>query len=277
MVIRGNSVYANTGLGIDLGDDGATANNGYTGGGQPNRGIDSPVFASAILSGGMLTVAGYVGRPAGQSTFAGATVDVYAAEPDPSGRGEGAPTSARSPPTPAGISAARSRPPRCRAATRSPNGHGRQRKHVGVRHERDGGDPAEPAAGEHRPRRANDTEDTTVVFAGPAATRSRSADPDAGGATVRVTLGVTSGALCRVAVRPDVHPRRRHGRRQHDVQRHGRRGQRRAQRPRLHARRRLSGAATLTVTTNDWGIPARAGRSPTRTRWRRRHAVNDAR
>ncbi|MCE2661222.1 MAG: hypothetical protein LW854_23850, partial [Rubrivivax sp.] len=41
---------------------------------------DSPVFTSATLSGNTLTLAGYVGSAASQSTFANATVDFYVSD-----------------------------------------------------------------------------------------------------------------------------------------------------------------------------------------------------
>jgi len=58
--VLGNAVHSNAGLGIDLGGDGVTANNGTKNAGLPNSDMDSPVFTSATLSGTTLTVAGYV-------------------------------------------------------------------------------------------------------------------------------------------------------------------------------------------------------------------------
>src|SRR5207244_1754900 len=49
--IEGNAIFSNTGLGIDLGDDGVTANDssGHAG---PNNFQNFPVLTSAISSGG---------------------------------------------------------------------------------------------------------------------------------------------------------------------------------------------------------------------------------
>ena len=60
--------------------DGVTPNRNSPGGtGAPNGGIDYPIFTSATLSGNTLTVAGYVGTASSQTTFAGATVEIYEA------------------------------------------------------------------------------------------------------------------------------------------------------------------------------------------------------
>jgi uncharacterized repeat protein (TIGR01451 family) len=59
--ISQNSLYNNNALGIDLGADGVTANNGITDGTKGNNGIDYPVITSSTLSSGELTVKGYVG------------------------------------------------------------------------------------------------------------------------------------------------------------------------------------------------------------------------
>ena len=84
-----NSITSNGGLGIDLGLDGVTPNDGAKNGGQPNSGMDTPVFTSAVLSGGTLNVTGYVGSAPGQAIFAGATVEIFKSDRDPSGFGEG--------------------------------------------------------------------------------------------------------------------------------------------------------------------------------------------
>ena len=64
-----NSIYGNGGIGIDLGNDNATANDGTKPAGQPNLQMDFPVFTSVTLSGTTLTVAGYVGSAPSQSTL----------------------------------------------------------------------------------------------------------------------------------------------------------------------------------------------------------------
>ncbi len=87
--ILGNSIASNTGLGIDLGNNGVTVNNGSKSNNQPNDGMDYPVFTSASVNGALLTVAGYVGSAAGQSTFGGARVEIFRSDNDPTGYGEG--------------------------------------------------------------------------------------------------------------------------------------------------------------------------------------------
>jgi CSLREA domain-containing protein len=86
--VRANSIYANTGIGIDLVSV-AAANNGTKNGANANSDMDSAVFTSAGLSGTTLTLAGYVGSAASQSTFAGATVEIFKSDNDASGYGEG--------------------------------------------------------------------------------------------------------------------------------------------------------------------------------------------
>jgi hypothetical protein len=87
--ILGNSIYGNGGLGIDLGTNGVNANNGTKNASLANAGMDFPVFTSATLSGSTLTVAGYVGSAANQSTFANARVEVFIADTTAVGNGEG--------------------------------------------------------------------------------------------------------------------------------------------------------------------------------------------
>ena len=88
--IRGNAVFANGSLGIDLGNDGVTANDGAKTAGQPNERMDMPVIAQAVLGPTTLTVTGFVGSAAEQTTFGAALVDVYVSDVDASGHGEGA-------------------------------------------------------------------------------------------------------------------------------------------------------------------------------------------
>ena len=87
--ILGNSIYANSSIGIDLNNDGVTANDGAKSAGTPNLLMDKPVITSASLSGTALIVAGYVGRAAGQSSFAASRVEIFVADTDASGYGEG--------------------------------------------------------------------------------------------------------------------------------------------------------------------------------------------
>ncbi len=87
--IQRNSIYDNGALGIDLGNDGVTANNGSKNATLPNSEMDFPVFTAASLSGTTLTVAGYVGSAAGQNTFASASVEIFVADTTAAGNGEG--------------------------------------------------------------------------------------------------------------------------------------------------------------------------------------------
>ncbi|RYY17431.1 MAG: hypothetical protein EOO36_09730, partial [Cytophagaceae bacterium] len=99
--ITQNQIYGNGKLSIDLIDnsaaypnnatttdmygngDGVTPNrNNATAANSPNAGIDYPIFTTATLSGNTLTVAGYVGTATGQTTFAGATVEIFEAAND---------------------------------------------------------------------------------------------------------------------------------------------------------------------------------------------------
>ena len=72
-----NEIYNNGGLGIDLGGDGITLNDGALTGGQPNLLIDFPVFTSVQLSGTTLTVGGYVGAAPGDTDFANVRVELF--------------------------------------------------------------------------------------------------------------------------------------------------------------------------------------------------------
>jgi len=87
--ILSNSIYTNTALGIDLTDNGVTANNGTKSGTLANSDMDHPVFTTASLSGTTLTLAGYVGSAPSQALFAGATVQVFKSDLDATSFGEG--------------------------------------------------------------------------------------------------------------------------------------------------------------------------------------------
>ena len=69
--------------------DGVTGNRNNSGvvAASPNGGIDYPIFTSAQLNGTSLIVAGYVGTAANQTTFAGATVELYEAVDDGNNNG----------------------------------------------------------------------------------------------------------------------------------------------------------------------------------------------
>ncbi len=93
---RGNvmtriSSYNNTLLGIDLGGDFVTLNDGSLSTG-PNDLVDYPVFSWAAVYGSKLIVRGYInveGSDSANSNFDGATVEIYQSDNDPSGYGEG--------------------------------------------------------------------------------------------------------------------------------------------------------------------------------------------
>ncbi len=93
---RGNvmtkiSSYNNTLLGIDLGGDFVTLNDGSLSTG-PNDLVDYPVFSWAAVYGSRLIVRGYInveGSDTANSNFDGATVEIYQSDNDPSGYGEG--------------------------------------------------------------------------------------------------------------------------------------------------------------------------------------------
>jgi parallel beta-helix repeat protein len=77
--IRQNVIYNNSYLGIDLGEDGVTPNDGQIVTSQPNHGMDYPVITTVSLNGNTLHVEGYIGVEGvgGSSNFANAIVDVY--------------------------------------------------------------------------------------------------------------------------------------------------------------------------------------------------------
>jgi titin len=85
--IRGNSIYENGGLGIDLGNDGVTHNHRSNPSSGPNNLQNFPVLTSATsLAGGLTMLSGRL-HSTPNTTY---TLDFYAsATPDPSGFGEG--------------------------------------------------------------------------------------------------------------------------------------------------------------------------------------------
>ena len=84
--ICGNSVFGNGGLGIDLGNDGVTANDAGDSDAGPNGLLNTPALSGATLSGSELTVTG----DWSDAPFATGTLDLYwSAAGDPSGYGEG--------------------------------------------------------------------------------------------------------------------------------------------------------------------------------------------
>jgi uncharacterized repeat protein (TIGR01451 family) len=84
--IRGNAIFANNALGIDLGDSGVTLNGSAGTGFGPNRLQGFPVIKSAYPSGGGTTIEGQL-TDIPNASF---TVDFYANDvTDPSGFGQG--------------------------------------------------------------------------------------------------------------------------------------------------------------------------------------------
>jgi hypothetical protein len=79
--IRGNSIFANGGLGIDLGNDGVTANDAGDGDGGENELFNFPVIYNWVISGTNVTITGEA-RPE-------STIEFFKADNDPGGNGEG--------------------------------------------------------------------------------------------------------------------------------------------------------------------------------------------
>jgi hypothetical protein len=77
--IRGNSIASTSGLGIDLGANGVTANTGSFTATLADRGMNAPVISSAVQTGTALALTGYVGTSGSRTAFAGALVDVMSA------------------------------------------------------------------------------------------------------------------------------------------------------------------------------------------------------
>ena len=84
--ISRNVIFANGGLGIDLGIDGVTKNDGQDKDGGPNDGLNFPEFKHATDNGTTTEVDGRVPTPDPQSV----TIEIFVNDaPDPSGYGEG--------------------------------------------------------------------------------------------------------------------------------------------------------------------------------------------
>ncbi|MDH4038707.1 MAG: hypothetical protein OEV86_14635, partial [Candidatus Krumholzibacteria bacterium] len=81
VTVRGNSIGGNTGLGIDLGDDGVSMNDTGDTDVGPNGLLNFPVLEYAVQN----AVGGYITGMAGESYI----IDFYASSCDPSGYGEG--------------------------------------------------------------------------------------------------------------------------------------------------------------------------------------------
>lgn len=91
VTLQGNSIYATGGLGIDLGNDGVTANDDALAPSAINQGMDHPVILEAGVdaTGASLTLTGYVGAHAGVAAFAGSRVEVFKSDNHASGYGSG--------------------------------------------------------------------------------------------------------------------------------------------------------------------------------------------
>jgi hypothetical protein len=90
--ISGNSISTNSCLGIDLGVDGVTSNDGTVSATKPNNGMDFPVFTLSAYNAvtGKLTLQGHVGSAPGQTVFGGAQVELFKSDGNASGYGSGA-------------------------------------------------------------------------------------------------------------------------------------------------------------------------------------------
>jgi hypothetical protein len=89
-----DSFSGNGGLGINLavtGDpaSGVTLNSGTKTNGQPNLGMNFPVFTTCTLTNGNLSVAGYIGTAANSIEFAGSRVELDLSDGSASGYGAG--------------------------------------------------------------------------------------------------------------------------------------------------------------------------------------------
>ncbi len=87
--ILANRIFANGGQAIDLNNDGPTPNDGMLMAGMANQGMDAPVITGASLSGGSLTVTGYIGTSPGQTVFGSAQVEIFLSQGTVGSIGEG--------------------------------------------------------------------------------------------------------------------------------------------------------------------------------------------
>jgi parallel beta-helix repeat protein len=87
--ILGNSIFGNGSLGIDLGDNSVTVNDGTKSNGKANYDMDSGAFIMASLCENTLYVSGYVGSASDQTTFADARVEIFKANDNGTGYGQG--------------------------------------------------------------------------------------------------------------------------------------------------------------------------------------------
>jgi hypothetical protein len=80
-----NAIYNNQGLSIDLGDNGVTLNDGGDTDTGPNEELNFPVITGAAYSAGQTTIWGTLDVVSPTA----AEVQIFLAQPDPSGYGEG--------------------------------------------------------------------------------------------------------------------------------------------------------------------------------------------
>lgn len=94
--ISKNVIYANGRLSLDYqpfnstknpNGNGVTANDGVYGGGV-NKGMDYPIFTIVAITGSNMYVKGYIGSAPNQSTFGGASIEIYKADNDGNNYGE---------------------------------------------------------------------------------------------------------------------------------------------------------------------------------------------
>jgi hypothetical protein len=81
-----NSIFINDSLGIDLQNDGVTANDGGDLDTGPNQEVNFPVINSAVYSAGSTTISGSLDIDTDPTA---ATIEIFKANPDPTGYGEG--------------------------------------------------------------------------------------------------------------------------------------------------------------------------------------------
>jgi hypothetical protein len=84
--ITQNSILNNSALGIDLQNNGVTANDAGDPDTGPNEEVNFPVINSAVYSAGSTTISGSINIDTDPSV---ATIEIFKANPDPSGYGEG--------------------------------------------------------------------------------------------------------------------------------------------------------------------------------------------
>mgnify|MGYP003669514198 CR=1 FL=1 len=79
--LLGNAINSNTGLQIDINDDGASANDGDIVATEGNDGMDSPTITTSNLQGTTLSLDGFIGISSlGDTDFAGARVEFFTSD-----------------------------------------------------------------------------------------------------------------------------------------------------------------------------------------------------